>query len=147
MSKTRSLHHIVFCTKNREMVIPEEHKKKLYAYLYGILQNKKCFLHRMNGIPNHIHILVDVHPTIALADLLKELKQSSSVWLKGNPSFPYFCGWGRGYYAVSLGVDGIEDCKNYIINQEDHHITQDMRDEMEYLQRKNGLSWYEDDWM
>lgn len=146
MSKTRSIHHIVFATKRREMTIPEEHKRELYAYIFGILQNRKCFLLRMNGIGNHIHLLVDVHPTVALADLVKEIKQWSSRWLHDNPLFPYFDCWGEGYYAVSVGVDGIDACKRYIMNQESHHLGHDLLTEMEHMADCNGLSWYPDDW-
>lgn len=100
----------------------------------------------MNGMSDHVHVLVDIHPTVALAELVKTMKQSSSHWLKENPRFPGFIGWGDGYYAVSLGVDSIEECKNYIINQEIHHTSIDMLSEMEKMAHDNGLTWYEDDW-
>ena len=143
MSKTKSLHHIVFATKRREMTIPEEHKKELYAYIFGIIKHKKCFLLRMNGIPNHVHMLVDIHPSVALADLVKDIKQWSSRWLRENPKFPMFDSWGEGYYAVSIGIEGIGPCKSYIINQEQHHLGQDLSKEMEEMAVANGLGWYE----
>lgn len=146
MSKTKSLHHIVFATKRREMTISEPHKRELYAYIYGIINNNKCYLLKMNGIGNHIHMLVDVSPTIALAELVKSIKQSSSRWLKQNSAFPMFDSWGKGYYAVSIGVDGIDGCARYIIGQEAHHGVRDFMSEMEDMARRNGLSWYADDW-
>lgn len=100
----------------------------------------------MNGIANHIHMLVDIHPTVALADLVKDIKQWSSHWLKNNPNFPYFDCWGEGYYAVSIGVKDIESCRDYIINQENHHFCRNFMDEMEWMAITNGLTWYEDDW-
>lgn len=146
MSKTRSLHHIVFATKHREMTIPEDYKRELYAYILGITRNRGCHLIRINGIGNHIHILLDVHPSVALADIVKTVKQWSSHWLKNNPRFPMFEGWGKGYYAVSLGVDGMEGCRQYIIGQEAHHLKSDLLNEMEVMARDNGLAWYRDDW-
>lgn len=92
MSKTRSLHHIVFATKQREMTITEAAKKELYAYIFGMLRQRRCYLIRMNGIPNHIHMLVDVSPTISIASLVQEIKQGSSKWLKTNENFPKFRG-------------------------------------------------------
>ena len=146
MSKTKCLIHIVFATKKRKRTIPEEHKRELYAYLYGILRNKKCFLHRMNGIPDHIHLLVDLHPTVALSDLVRELKSYSTKWMHQNPKFYDFEKWGDGYYAVSVGVDGLEACIQYIIDQDVHHRGDDFMIEMEFMARRHGLTWYEDDW-
>lgn len=146
MSKTKSLHHIVFATKRREFTIPEAHKKELYAYLFGILRNMKCHLLRMNGIGDHIHMLVDIHPTVALAVMMRELKQSSSKWLSANPKFPLFDCWGEGYYAVSIGVDQIEVCKDYIIHQEQHHLNCQLLEEMEEMAESNGMGWYLNDW-
>ncbi|MBD5182809.1 MAG: IS200/IS605 family transposase [Bacteroidales bacterium] len=146
MSKTKSLHHIVIATKHREMTITEGHKNSLYAYIIGILKNKNCFVLSINGIPNHIHLLVDLNPTIALADLVKELKVSSHYWLKNNPNFRYFYSWNRGYYAVSIGADGVSGCSEYIMNQERHHRGCDLISEMEEFALRNGLAWYEDDW-
>ena len=146
MSKTRCLIHIVFATKYRKRTIPEEHKRELYAYIYGILNNKKCFLHRLNGIPDHIHILLDLHPTIALSDLVKEIKSSTTQWMHRNPKVPDFEKWGDGYYAVSVGVDGLEACKQYIIDQDVHHRGEGFMIELEFMARRHGLKWYEDDW-
>ncbi|MDO4335693.1 MAG: IS200/IS605 family transposase [Bacteroidales bacterium] len=145
MSKTRSLHHIVFATKNRRRTIPEEHKKKLYAYIMGILSSKKCFLHRINGIHDHIHILLDLHPSVCLADLVKDIKRSSTNWLRRQPEFCDFDTWCDGYFAESIGVEGLEGCKQYIINQEQHHLSQDFASEMEWFALKNNLEWMPED--
>ncbi len=100
----------------------------------------------MNGRPDHLHILVDIHPTVALADLVKTIKQSSGNWLRYNPHFPSFDKWGDGYYAVSIGVDGIEACRNYIINQEIHHVNKILINEMKEMSSFYGLAWHPDDW-
>ncbi|MGN0219609.1 MAG: IS200/IS605 family transposase, partial [Muribaculaceae bacterium] len=115
MSKTKSLHHIVFATKHRKPTIAEEHKRELYAYIFGILKNKKCFLLRMNGIADHIHMLIDIHPTVAIADLVKDLKQNSNRWMKENPKFSRFESWGEGYYAVSINASSGYRIKNVIL--------------------------------
>jgi len=145
MSKTKSLHHIVFATKYREQTISESHKKELYAYIYGIIKSKKCFLHRINGIADHIHILVDIHPSISLSDFVKCIKQSSSNWLKRQPNFSRFKGWGEGYYSSSLSVENIAACKLYIINQECHHVNLDLASEMMQFATENGLDFHIND--
>ena len=146
MSKTRNLLHIVFTTKHRLPTITEEFKKELYLYIFGILKNKNCFLHRMNGIVNHIHILIDLSPNIALADLIRDIKLASNKWMKNNPHFPDFTAWGEGYFAVSVSPEDLEKCKQYIIGQEKHHLFTDLMTEMDWIIHRNGMTWYVDDW-
>ena len=121
MSYTQSIYHIVFRTKYGQDTIVEEHEKELYAYLYGIVKNKKSHLYRIGGMPNHIHMLVDLHPTIALSDFMKELKEKSSKWLKTQPNFPDFIGWAEGYAALSKKSSDVETVMNYIKGQKEHH--------------------------
>ncbi len=59
------------------MTIPEAHKRELYKYLYGILTRRNCSLLRMNGVSNHVHMLVDLHPSISLAELVQALKKAA----------------------------------------------------------------------
>ena len=75
MSKVCALYHIVINTRFRKRTIPEAYKKELYMYMYGIIQNNKCKLLRMNGIANHIHMLVDLHPSILYPLLCNRLNK------------------------------------------------------------------------
>lgn len=145
MSKTRCLIHIVFATKRREMTIPEQHKRRLYAYIMGTVANKGCHLLRINGIGNHIHMLIDLHPSVPLAGLVQTVKQWSSRWIKDMPEFSMFDGWGEGYYAVSVGIESVEAVKRYIINQEIHHAVKAFDDEIQDLAQHSGLDWHEKD--
>lgn len=145
MSKVLSLHHFVFSTKHRQMVLPEEHKKELHKYIWGIVKQRKCYLHRVNGVGNHIHMLIDVHPSVSLAALVKDLKISSHNWLRANPNFPYFDRWSEGYYASSLSLNELPTCKDYIINQEEHHLRKPFDEELKELLISCGLSYHIDD--
>ena len=95
------LYHIIFRTKGSEKTLPLEYSRELYAYIMGIIRNKDCFLYRINGMEEHVHILSDLHPSIALADYVRDIKSSSSLWLKRNISFPDFEGWADGYAALT----------------------------------------------
>jgi REP element-mobilizing transposase RayT len=72
------LYHIVFRTKNNKKSIPIDNSSLLFAYIWGIIKNKKGTLFRINAMQDHIHILSDLHPSIALADYIKDIKVSSS---------------------------------------------------------------------
>lgn len=141
MSKVIAIFHAVINTYNRRFTIPEEHKRDLYGYLYGICRNHKCTVFRINGIGNHIHLLLGLNPTVSIADLMKTLKQSSSIWMKGNPLFPNFEHWGKEYYASTIHYALIPTVKEYIMNQERHHTSISYEDEMKDFCLSNGIEW------
>ena len=139
MSYTRLLYHIVFRTKNGLDTIPEEHEKELYAYIMGIVNNKKSKLYRIGGVSNHIHMLVDIHPTFAVSDFMKELKEYSSKWLSANPHFPGFTGWAVSFAAFSYNLTDKQTIINYIINQKEHHKKVSFEDEYRQFLIENGI--------
>jgi REP element-mobilizing transposase RayT len=77
--------------------IKPEHADQLFSYITGIIKSKNSHLYRINGTVNHLHILTDLHPSYALSDFMRELKVSTSVWMKGSGLFPGFDGWADGY--------------------------------------------------
>ncbi|MBB1078084.1 IS200/IS605 family transposase [Rhodoferax sp. 4810] len=139
MSYTRLLYHIVFRTKSSKNTIVEQHEKELYAYILGIISNKKSKLYRIGGIQNHIHLLVDIHPTFAVSDFMKELKEYSSKWLSTNPNFPDFEGWAVSFAAFSYNFREKQTIIDYIINQKEHHKKISFEDEYRQFLIENGL--------
>ncbi|MGQ1911576.1 IS200/IS605 family transposase [Marinifilum sp. RC60d5] len=132
-------YHIIFRTKRSEKTIPTEHSKKLFAYLLGIIKNKQCHLYRINGMEEHIHLLSDLHPSIALADFLRDLKTSSSIWLKQQPEFKDFKGWADGYAALTKSFHEKEQIINYIKNQQNHHKKESFTEELRRLLIEDGI--------
>jgi REP element-mobilizing transposase RayT len=139
MSYTRLLYHIVFRTKSSKNTIPEAHEKELYAYLMGIINNKKSKLYRVGGTSNHIHLLIDMHPTIALSDFMKELKEYSSKWMVKNPNFPHFEGWAVSFAAFTYNLKEKETIINYIKNQKEHQKSVSFEDELRSFLIENGV--------
>ncbi|MBR5436931.1 MAG: IS200/IS605 family transposase [Muribaculaceae bacterium] len=143
MSTVKSLYHIVINTKRREMTISEANKRYLYAYLFGIIKNYNCTLIRMNGIANHIHLLIDLSVEISLSNFMRELKRSSSIWLKSQRElFPTFDGWGKEYYAFSCGQSQVDSIVEYIKNQETHHNVATFEDEIANMASENLCECY-----
>ena len=139
MSYTKLLYHIVFRTKHGKNTIPEQHEKELYAYIMGIVENKKSKLYRIGGMPNHIHLLVDMHPTFALSDFMKELKEYSSKWLKNNPNFPNFESWAVSFAGFSYNFNDKQTIIDYIKNQKEHHKTVSFEEEYRQFLIENGI--------
>lgn len=130
---TQILYHIVFSTKHREPSIIQGEKRRLYMYMHNILTNKKCHLYRINGVEDHVHILTHVHPTIAVASLIKDIKLASSKFIKQEEIFPEFTGWQDGYGAFTETIKAKQRLINYIKNQEEHHKNVSFIDEYKSL--------------
>jgi len=126
---TQILYQIVFSTKNREKALIKVNREKLNRYIWGILNNKKCVLYRINGVEDHIHIATHIHPTIAVSSLIKDIKVSSSIWMKEQGLFPAFTAWQKGYGAFTYSIKEKEALVNYINNQEAHHKIMSFREE------------------
>src|SRR5690554_131916 len=139
MSYIQSLHHIIIRTKYSENVLPNEHSEELYRYMWGYIKNKKSFLYRINGMPDHIHILVGIHATIALSDFVKELKTSTNPWIKNSGKFPDFKSWGKKYAAFTIRYQEKDTVIEYIKNQREHHKTESFKDEYRRLIIENGI--------
>lgn len=139
MAYRQILYHIVFRTKYSEPSINQDHAQDLYKYIWGIIKNKNCRLYRINGIEDHIHILSDLHPSVALADFIKDIKVASSKWMKASGYFPHFKGWGKKYCALTYSYKEKEIIINYIKNQQEHHKKVNFRKEMDRVFREHGI--------
>ena len=86
-SYRQHLYHLVFRTKGSLPTIRQDHVNDLYAYITGITKHKKSHLYRINGVENHLHILTDINPSIAPIDFMRDVKVSTSLWMKSSSFF------------------------------------------------------------
>ena len=142
MSYTKILYHIIFRAKYSEKTIPFEQAPELYRYMWGIITNKNCVLYRVNGMEEHVHLLIDLHPSVALSDFVKTLKVSSSKWMKESGFFPDFQGWGIKYCALTYSLKEKDILINYIKNQQEHHRNESFQEEIHKLWKEGD---FEDD--
>ncbi len=143
MSKVAAYYHIVFCTKAREMTIPEARKEDMYRFIWKEIVDLKCRLLRIGGIANHVHILIDLHPSVALADLMKKVKGKSSTWMGCTPGFISFKGWASEYFASTVSPETRFNVIEYIKNQEQHHYGVGFEDEIKGMYRIADLPYHE----
>ncbi len=145
MSYIQSLYHVVICTKHRSMTIPTPIKAQLYKYIWRIINKSKCKLIKINGIPNHIHLLIELKSTIAIADLVRDIKRASSLYAKQSGLFPMFEGWSAEYAAFTVSYSMKEKVIKYIDSQEIHHDKETFESEYRQLAILHGISYYETD--
>ncbi len=137
------LYHIVIRTKESLNTIDPKQAKQLYAYIGGIIRNKNSHLYRINGVEDHFHILTDIHPSIALADFIRDVKVSTSVWMKNCGYFPTYEGWSAKYGAFTCSYLDVVNIIEYIKNQQEHHKKETFQDEYRRLLIESGIAFDE----
>ena len=125
MSNTYTQVHIqfVFAVKYRDGIIGNSWKDELYKYITGVVKSNKHKMIVINGMPDHIHLLIGMRPNQSISDLMQDIKGSSSKWINEKQFIKSKFEWQEGYGAFSYGKSQINDVINYIVNQEKHHQT------------------------
>ncbi len=143
---TQTYHHVVFSTKNREPCLAKERRDDVYRYIWGILKAIHCTLHRIGGVDDHVHMLVSLHPTVALATMVEKVKSGSSGWIRREAVFTVWPGWQDGYGAFTVSAEHRDAVVEYIKDQEAHHATQSFRDEFRSMLDRAGAV-YDERWL
>lgn len=143
-SYTNLIYHLVFSTKNRQSLITDKIKLRLYDYIGGTIRKQGGIALAINGMADHVHVLAKLRPDKSLSDVLRDLKANSSGWMQEVfPELKHFS-WQNGYGAFTVSTSQIEKVKEYIANQEKHHRKfSSFRDEFIKLLRANEIEFDE----
>ncbi|MCY7360328.1 MAG: IS200/IS605 family transposase [Rudanella sp.] len=114
---------IVFAVKGRQNLIPKARKEELHRYITGIVKERGQKLMAVHCMPDHTHLFVGFSPTIALSDLIHDIKRATSLWIKEQRIVQRKFYWQDGYGAFTYSQSQIHDVVQYILNQEEHHRT------------------------
>ncbi|SPE31196.1 transposase [Acidobacteriia bacterium SbA2] len=140
---TQICYHVVFSTKDREPVLRAEPREDLFRYIWGILKNRDSHLYRINGTEDHVHILSSLYPSVSLADLIKDIKTGSSLWIKREGIFRMFSHWQDGYAAFTHSKRDIDGLIEYIKGQAEHHRRTSFAEEYSRLLGEAGIEFDE----
>ena len=133
-SLAKILVHSVFSTKDRRPFLRDRSlREELHRYLGGILAHHDCQPIIIGGVEDHVHILSTLSRTILAADMIKEVKRGSSIWLKTKGLDLKDFEWQRGYGMFSIGFSQVDDVRDYIAGQDEHHRKVSFRDELRQL--------------
>jgi putative transposase len=133
--------HLVFRTKNHENLISQMIEKDLYGYLGGIVKNQGGVCLAIGGIEDHVHLLVGLTASHRIDYFMRELKASSTAWVKREKEIAF--AWQNGYGAFSVSATSIEKVKKYIFNQKEHHKNDNFKTEYLELLRRSGTAFDE----
>ena len=127
---------VVFAVKGRENLIGSEWKEELHKYIAGIIRGKEQKSIIVNGMPDHLHVFIGLKPSVAVSDLVRDIKNNSTNFVnERNLAKGRFC-WQEGFGAFSYGHSQIERVYSYILNQEEHHKKRYFKEEyLELLKR------------
>src|SRR5690606_16732065 len=134
--------HLVFSTKGRQGWITDKIEERLHKYIGGIVRGKKGALLEINGMPDHVHLLLHLKPTHHLPDIVRDIKANSSAWLNEQLQLQKF-GWQDGYSIFSVSQSQAPRVKAYIQRQKVHHLRQDYQSELLTLLRANEIGYDE----
>ncbi|MDL2208081.1 IS200/IS605 family transposase [Parabacteroides sp. OttesenSCG-928-O15] len=146
MSYVQLIYHVIIRTKASEPTLSLVHSDHLYRYIWGIIKNKNSVLYRINGIEDHLHMLLSLHPSIALSDFMRDLKTETSKMLKRTVGFEKFKAWGEGYAALSYSLRDKDMIVHYIKEQREHHKVRTFREEYIAFLEEMGFTLDERDW-
>jgi putative transposase len=130
--------HIVFAVKGRQNLISANWKDEIYKYITGIVTNKGQKLIAINGMPDHIHILIGLKPDMSISDLVRDIKSNSSKFINDKKWINGKFEWQTGFGAFSYSHSQLANVIHYIQRQEEHHKTKTFKEEyIEFLKLFN----------
>jgi len=119
----------VFTVQNRDCLIHERWEDELYKYITGIVRNGNHKMLAINGMPDHVHLFINMKPAQSISKLLQEIKASSSKWINEKRFVHNKFNWQAGYGAFSYSKSDIDNVIKYINHQKNHHRKKTFREE------------------
>ncbi len=133
--------HLIIAVKFRRAQIHKSWKNELYKYITGVIQHYGHKVLVINGVEDHIHILIGMRPNQALSDLVNKLKANSSRWINKEKHLNVRFLWQRGYSAFSCSKSIVPTVTRYIINQENHHANKTLINEQKRLLKYHKVNY------
>ena len=140
---TNLLYHIVFSTKERDPMITQDIRERLYEYMGGIIRGEGGVLLEIGGVPDHVHLLAKLKADKAVSDMLRLIKSNSSKWVNEERLITGRFGWQTGYAAFSVSESQVNKVRKYLQSQESHHAKVSFKEELITLLEKNRIEYDE----
>lgn len=127
---------VVFAVQGRQNLLQKERRQEVFKYMAGIIKNKGQKPIIINGVEDHVHVFLGLKPTMALSDLVRDIKNNSSNFINEHDWIKGKFNWQVGYGAFSYSHSQIETVYTYVQNQEQHHKQQTFKDEyLDFLKK------------
>jgi putative transposase len=140
---TQNFYHAVFSTKHRANLITPDLEARLYPFVGGILRDLRCSLVAINGMPDHVHLLVRYRADLSHSEMLQQIKGRSSKWVNETFTEVGRFAWQEGYGGFTVSKSVAPDVEAYIARQKEHHKRQDFRAEFLAMLRRHDVRFDE----
>jgi len=140
-SYTKLTYHIIFGTRFRRKTISKEIQERLYEYIGGIVRSKGGHLIEIGGIADHVHLLANFPPTIAVSEMIRDLKANSAKWVNESGMLLDRFEWQKGYSAFTVSTSQVPAVRHYVENQVEHHRTVPFDNEYVALLKRHGIEY------
>ena len=123
---------LVFAVKNRDAVLHKGIRNRVFEYMSGIISEMKHKSIIVNGVSNHVHILLGLNPSKSISATVHDIKRSTSLFINNEKLCPGKFAWQEGYGGFTYSRSQLDIVYNYILNQEKHHNKKTFKEE--YIQ-------------
>ena len=120
----QTYYHLIWATYKREPFLVDRIEKQIYGTILSKAKELGCPVHAIGGIDDHIHIAISIAPKLAVADVIRQLKGSSTYYVNHQPDAGATFGWQRGYGVLTFGGRSMPTVVAYVQNQKEHHRQQ-----------------------
>ncbi len=134
MSSWNHYFHVVWATKNRRPILTPEVESAVFKCAITLTTEMKCELLAINGMPDHVHILISTGPQIDISALIKKIKGTTSSMANTMMDHQNYFRWQEGYYSATVTPSHVPKIKEYIQNQKEHHQNGSTHSSWEILQ-------------
>lgn len=131
--------HSVWSTKERIPIIKTDFENMIFPFVSNQLKELGCPVRIVNGMPDHIHCLFLMNPQKTIAEIVKQIKGSSSHFINQENIIPEKFAWQTGYAAFSVSESAVVKVFDYIKNQKQHHQKRTFQKEFEEFQKLHNI--------
>lgn len=142
---TRLLYHLVYSTKDRMPLLSGDWASRMHSYIGGIVRNLGGSPVQVGGVADHVHLFIQMPPTITISETVNKLKSNSSRWLNEQSEYRDKFAWQEGYAAFTVSDNRFDETIKYIQSQETHHRQRGFADELREFLERNGMKFNDDD--
>jgi putative transposase len=141
MSWVRIWIHLVFCTKNRELLLEKNIRSEVFQHIKQNASHKDIYIDSVNGYSDHCHCMISLGKEQTISKVVQLIKGESSYWINKNNLCNKQFIWQDDYWGVSVSESHLKQVRNYIFDQEEHHIHKTFAEEIDKFMKKYGWQY------
>ena len=129
--------HIIWSTANRNRLLTKPVRVVLFSHMKKVAEEKGIHIHEINGVEDHVHLLLQMHPAQNLSQVMRLLRAESTEWLNDTQLVKQEFSWSEEIIAYSVSPGSLQQVVNFIERQEEYHVSKTFEHEIEVFQKND----------